>query len=408
MRGPLMTGSGVRSLAKIVNGVSFFMNNGRVLTLENFKDRSQAISCGMTHHTDGLIAPGATGLHDLQGRPIVESYLRRDSGPCVEFPFGKPTPMSVPAETSLGRLGTVVFIPHVDFDHFGHMLTETAGWLSPLLEPEVCGLRQAGSEALVVLGGASERDVDRFRGVFDLPGDRVLSTLSIRSPHRCREALIARPTCINRHAIHERHFHAVRRLVNRVYGIGPETERELENIVTTSAKTYLSRSRLPAGSRTIREEEGLENRLAAHGWRVVHPEALPIVDQLATLKESGVVAGHIGSALHLLMYFGKRVRNNTVIGLGMGSGRMNANFSNQFRGQSMRFYHLCCLRNVRNGNGELRLTLPVETVVRNLEKLARMDGSERGPCMARISHPPARRACREATATVRDPASGRT
>lgn len=378
MRGPLKTGLDDSSLAKIVDGMSFVMNNGRVFALEDFKDRSQSISCGVTHLMDCLIAPDATGLHDYQGQPIVESYLRRDSGPSVDFPFGRPAPIRVPTGNSLGRLGTVIFIPRVNFGHFGHMLTETAGWLSPLLDPEVDGLRQAGSEAVFVLGRASERDVDRFCGVFDVPKERVISTLTIRSTHRCRKALIARPTCINRHAIHERHFLTVRRLVNRLYDIGPEMERSLTNIETASAKTYLSRSKLPEGGRRIRNEEGLEDLLAAHGWKVIHPETLPIVEQLATLQQSRVVAGHIGSAFHLLMYFGKQARSKTVIGLGMGSGRMNSNFSCQFHGQSIRFYHLCCLRSVRNGNGELRLTLPVETIIRNLEKLARMSDPARG------------------------------
>lgn len=374
MRGSPQTGLVGRALScarTITDGASFLVNNGRVLELADFGHGKSRLACGVTRYENCLIAPSAAGLHDAHGRPIVESYLRRDSGARVEFPLGEPQPILVAGSKSLGSLETAAFIPHVDFEHFGHMLTETAGWFSPWLESEGNGLRSADRDVVFVLGGASARAVDRFRGVFDLPRNGVMSTLEIRDPLRCRTALVARPTCINRHGIHEAHFRAVKRLVNRLYGIGPEMERRLENIEATSAKTYLSRSMLPAGTRTIRAEEDLEARLAARGWRVVHPETLSIVEQLATLKQSAVVAGHVGSAFHLLMYFGTTLRDSTVIGLGMGTGRMNSNFSSQFHGQALRFKHLCCLRTVRSGERELRFTLPLDTVVRNLEELAR-------------------------------------
>lgn len=360
-----------RYFQKVINGFSLIINNGRFLTLGNFIDQVQTLPYGMVSHDDCLIAPAATGLHDSKGQPIVESYLRRDSGRSIDFPLGKPSPIQVPAEQSLGQLETVIFIPKVFLDHFGHMLTETAGWLSPLLDPEVDGLQRAGPQAVILLGRASEGEVGAFCRLLNLPQQRVVSTLRIGSLTRCRLALIPQPSCINRHAIHEKHCRAVRHLVNRWYGLSPEVEHGLTRIKTTSAKIYLSRSKLPEGTRKIWGEEDLEKELAAQGWQVVYPETLSIVDQLALLKSSRIIAGNIGSAFHLLMYFGTDVSDKTVIGLGMVNGQMNPNFSNQFYRQSLSFYHLCCLRHIRSDIEDLRLTLPPRAIAERMAEVAR-------------------------------------
>ena len=56
-----------------------------------------------------------------------------------------------------------------------------------------------------------------------------------------------------------------------------------------------------------------------------------------------------------------------MLGLRPADGRLNPNFHRQFRRQAVRSLHLRCLRHVRLGDDELRLSLPAEAIARRLE-----------------------------------------
>jgi capsular polysaccharide biosynthesis protein len=69
-----------------------------------------------------------------------------------------------------------------------------------------------------------------------------------------------------------------------------------------SCPVYLSRTRLPSGHRKTLGESVLEHRLAAHGIRVVHPQELPLVDQVHLISHARDVIGSGGSAMHLTIF----------------------------------------------------------------------------------------------------------
>jgi Glycosyltransferase 61/Methyltransferase domain len=76
--------------------------------------------------------------------------------------------------------------------------------------------------------------------------------------------------------------------------------------------TWLSRAKLPQkGNRTA---ELIDVRLAAVGWDVIHPESLPIQQQVAQLAASERVAGEQGAALHMLIFLknAKRLRVDII------------------------------------------------------------------------------------------------
>jgi hypothetical protein len=62
-------------------------------------------------------------------------------------------------------------------------------------------------------------------------------------------------------------------------------------------RVWLSRTRVDPG---VLHALRLEAALRAEGWTVVHPETLPIREQLELLATAGHVAGEEGSAFHLL------------------------------------------------------------------------------------------------------------
>jgi capsular polysaccharide biosynthesis protein len=90
-------------------------------------------------------------------------------------------------------------------------------------------------------------------------------------------------------------------------------------------------------------EDQLEGELRRRGWRVVYPETLPLIEQLRLLAEARIIAGCVGSAMHLLMYFGEALAGRPLIGLGPTDRRLNRNFVYQFQQQRLDYRQISCL-----------------------------------------------------------------
>jgi len=70
---------------------------------------------------------------------------------------------------------------------------------------------------------------------------------------------------------------------------------------TPGLRIWLSRADLPHPYERADGEAAIEAILAAAGWRVVRPEALPIKEQAQVFMRADVVAGMAGSAFHALL-----------------------------------------------------------------------------------------------------------
>jgi len=79
---------------------------------------------------------------------------------------------------------------------------------------------------------------------------------------------------------------------------------------------FLSRSRLAADGRRTPGDEGLDGLLAGLGADVVHPQEVPVAEQLAAVAAADVLVGVSGSALHLSAFAPRR----TAV-LEVGDGR---------------------------------------------------------------------------------------
>jgi capsular polysaccharide biosynthesis protein len=63
---------------------------------------------------------------------------------------------------------------------------------------------------------------------------------------------------------------------------------------------YLSRSHLnPRRKRLAKNETAVEAFLVKHGFTVIHPQELPIPDQVAIMRNAEAIAGCDGSGLHM-------------------------------------------------------------------------------------------------------------
>jgi Glycosyltransferase 61 len=302
---------------------------------------------GLIELHDGLLFPGAHGVFDRLGRPIPESFLRRGPG-ASEYPYGEPQAQEVPGASGLDWGGEILFVPYARFEIFGHLLTEAAAHLSLLLDPEVQLLATTAAQATVVLAADSDQAIEPVRSLLGLEPHRIRSTRSLLRPLFCPRVLIPRPSMINRCAVERRHFLAVQRLLDRRHhlagasagkgGLGGQIAAD-----PGQARLYLGRSRLPPECRRVAGEDLLEAELRRRGWSVVYPETLPLSEQLRLLAEAPVIAGCIGSAMHLLMYFGEGFAGRPLIGLGPIDRRLNRNFVYQFLQQRLDYRQISCL-----------------------------------------------------------------
>ncbi len=354
-----------------------------VLGLDHFRKPEPGLAPeGWVEQRQVLLFPGGHGVFDIQGQPIAESFLRRGPG-ATDYVYGEPQVQPVPASGDVEGGGEILFIPYARFDVFGHLLTEAAGHLSLLLDPEVNLLGTRAARARVVLAADSHPSIEPVRALLGLDPERILSTRSLQRPLICSRVLIARPSMINRCAVDRRHFLAVRRLLDRLYNLdevceGPWAWGDRARDFDVAGKLYLSRSRLPPGCRRLAEEPLLEQELHRRGWSVIYPETLPLTQQLRLLAEAKIIAGCIGSAMHLLMYFGEALAGRPMIGLGPIDQRLNRNFVYQFQQQRLDYRQISCLERdpecPKRAHGvhvqDLRLSVAAPRLAEAIEALA--------------------------------------
>ncbi|SDD41909.1 Protein of unknown function [Paracoccus isoporae] len=94
-------------------------------------------------------------------------------------------------------------------------------------------------------------------------------------------------------------------------------------------KIYISRSRLFSKRGRYLGEAALERMFAAEGYRIFHPQDLPISEQIAQYKAARVIVSSDNSALHLAgFYTGPEVRVGIIL---RRPGGIVADFMRQFR-----------------------------------------------------------------------------
>ena len=297
-------------------------------------------------YTDVLVAPRAGALHDFEGNVLSGSCFRRRRPIERARWFNRPDALKQPLAVS-AELPTAVFLPCLQFGHFGHLLTETAAWLAPLLR------RPSAPEQprMLLLGGWSAKDKENLIEILQWNPDLVLNTHQLSGLMRIPEVWVPLPSMVNRDYVDRRHCRSVRRLLRRIEGLRKRDfiwdaggGGSFANV--PSSFLYLSRSRLASNLRTIRREAELDLLLEGLGWTVIHPETLSLKQQLRCLRRARVVAGPLGSAFHLLFPLGTLSDGPLLLTLGfpdeLTADGPGLNFGLQFKSQQLRNHHLPC------------------------------------------------------------------
>jgi capsular polysaccharide biosynthesis protein len=230
-----------------------------------------------------IVLPGHSCLYDSEGRRIEASVHWRGGLPVKAGPQRIEPPKDLPTIE-----GPVVFAGHLPKRHVGHFLLEslsrTWAYLGHGLEGVPFGhLRR----------DFAPYELQMLRAVLEPSGS---SLLSIPRPTRLLHAIIPEQ--------------AIRLDEPRgfAHAMVPVYDRIRSMILTDRRPTrsprpiFLSRSLLPGRFRSTLGERELDLRLERRAVRVLHPQQMPLVEQLHEICSATVVTGLHGSALHLTAF----------------------------------------------------------------------------------------------------------
>ncbi|GEM_PF-3534605 len=232
---------------------------------------------------NALALPGVPTIWDADGQRIDESCIRR--GPQLSFYARAGTQtVEVPPDCVLIDEPQVYlsFLPNA----WGHFLLESLSRTWALREiPEL--------EKVPYFFGFVDPNAERFLGLFDHCSIDLARRRQWTTPVRIRKCLVPIPSFSIRAEAWTGHANTPRAASERV--LGTRTPRR------SAQPVYLSRSGLNYG-RIIRNETELEGRLAARGVLVVHPQRLPLEEQIRLFNTHDTFIGCWGSAFHNLIF----------------------------------------------------------------------------------------------------------
>lgn len=227
--------------------------------------------------------PGAYCLYDRDGRRIDRTLTwtsRRRLGPAPE----RITP---PRDATRVR-GPVVFGGLFPKPHFGHVLLE----MFARLWAHDAG--HADTDVPIVHFTHRQRALDPFEqqlvdAAFAPPAPRLVA---IDRPMVLSEVLIPHQAVV----LGQPMLPAVLPIYDRIRATLAGPTRPDPRPV------FLSRTRLVDPRRRTLGEQRLEDRLRRRGVRIVHPESLPLGEQIRLASDAPTVIGLAGSALHLTIF----------------------------------------------------------------------------------------------------------
>jgi len=297
---------------------------------------------------------GCYGAYDLQGIPLDGCFYFRAG----LFIHGSPAPITPPRRSRCAYVPWALFINNLELGHFGHLLTDGCAAIYPLL---LWSQRYGHLGRIPVI--VNQQLAHRSQELLDLfDGDAIelmIPTINTK-PLVVGQLVTPVPSMLNGGIVQNggyvnRHHPAVVRalLAHRTVFQEPRlnprssTDRFGSHVMSASAqalscpsKLYLSRSHLSKQKRRFVQEEALEFVLESLGWTIVHPEELPLSEQLRLLQGFTHLCAPQGSALHLLFAIHPRPGMHVIM---LTTANVNWNYINQFATQDLRHECLECL-----------------------------------------------------------------
>jgi capsular polysaccharide biosynthesis protein len=225
------------------------------------------------------------GILDAAGAPHLASRLTRRG-----IALQAPSPAAIDRLQCPGRW----LYGGIWFDHYGHFLLETlarAWHLADLPGPVVFHRppEQPGGPIAATMS-AWQREL--VNALFGTPSriHFVTSTMEFE------ELVVAEAGCVLGDRCTTDQADALARIGTRIAAPAP--------VERNDRKLWLSRSALTRGC--VIGERDFETDLAAAGFEVIHPQAMPLAAQIRAFDEARLVAGFTGSAFHTALMASRR------------------------------------------------------------------------------------------------------
>ena len=226
------------------------------------------------------------GIVEADGAPHTASRLtRRAITLQVPSPAG-PDRMTCPGRWLYGGIW---------FDHYGHFLLETlarAWHLADLAGPVVFH-RAPDRPGGQIASTMTRWQVELVSALFGTPSRIHFVT----RPMEFEELVVAEAGCVLGERCTTHQAAALATIGARITATSPTTVR-------LGRMLWLSRSSLTRGC--VVGEREFEAELATAGFEVIHPETMPLSDQIRAFDEAQIVAGFTGSAFHTALLAGRR------------------------------------------------------------------------------------------------------
>jgi capsular polysaccharide biosynthesis protein len=232
---------------------------------------------------NAVLVPNA-GILDRDGNTLPDGQFRRFPSHTVIAGEERIEPIEPEVELS----GEAVYLGWFGA-HFGHFLIETmARWWA---------VRHVDVAIPLIWQSSPPFLTSRFahRRVSGFGFDQARISL-VEQPMRVQRLILPDVTFEERYYIHEDAAIPFHEIGEQLGGFPDLTDQPL----------YLSRGNIKFPGRVVENEVRFEEYLTGQGWRVVRPDALPIPEQIALVRSHRVIAGHIGTALHLTMFSAHR------------------------------------------------------------------------------------------------------
>lgn len=241
---------------------------------------------------EAVFCPHSHTWSDSQTHALVPQLLQPNHDFSGFFGAARPAIRAKPEhlqQQASTITGPTLYVPATL--HFGHFLTQCAGFLHPLArtdteltsdQPITClldGCLPEGFKRLIEWGATRPVVFRELSGQPVHATELIVSDSSWIEWHYCNRfhaQLFARAAAVHLHNGNCTH--------------------------SSSRRVYFSRSRLTSGLRLSMNETDLERRLEAMGFTIIHPQDLDFGSLVSVLDSADVLAGPMGSAMHNLLF----------------------------------------------------------------------------------------------------------
>ncbi len=216
----------------------------------------------------------------------------------------------------------------------------------------------------VFLGSHLMGDLPFYDQIMDCFGIKIVS---VERPTLFRQILVPSPTMTNDEIA--QNADAVHLAVTEK--LWPKAKTKWDKPVFLSRAGFRSRARKLQASSTDQEE--LEDWIEAFGYQIVHPELLPLEDQIALFNEAPMIVGLIGSAFHTA-FFSKRSYRGKLALLTFRPGHKRGRYGliDSIKNYSATYIHCCEM-----DDDQQHMVIDVDLALAGLQEEGFLDMSSR-------------------------------